>query len=77
MEFLPLALILAAAFPVALVQVAHAAVKSTRSPYYKNKYERISKRRGTAPPLILFIPIQMRFRDPHALILILRAVREI
>jgi transposase len=61
----------------ALVQVAHAAVKSTRSPYYKNKYERISKRRGTAPPLILFIPIQMRFRDPHALILILRAVREI
>lgn len=30
----------------ALVQVAHAAVKSTKSPYYKNKYERICKRRG-------------------------------
>ena len=30
----------------ALVQVAHAAVKSTKSPYYKNKYESISKRRG-------------------------------
>src|SRR5660398_301104 len=30
----------------ALVQVAHAAVKSNRSPYYKLKYERISKRRG-------------------------------
>jgi transposase len=30
----------------ALVQVAHAAVKSNDSPYYKNKYEHISKRRG-------------------------------
>ena len=30
----------------ALVQVAHAAVKSSESPYYKQKYERISKRRG-------------------------------
>lgn len=30
----------------ALVQVAHAAVKSDKSPYYKIKYERISKRRG-------------------------------
>jgi transposase len=30
----------------ALVQVAYAAVKSNRSPYYKIKYERISKRRG-------------------------------
>ena len=27
----------------ALVQVAHASVKSNESPYYKNKYERISK----------------------------------
>ena len=30
----------------ALVQVAHAAVKSDKSPYYKQKYERIMKRRG-------------------------------
>lgn len=30
----------------ALVQVAHAAVKSDKSPYYKTKYERIYKRRG-------------------------------
>jgi transposase len=30
----------------ALVQVAHAAVKSNAFPYYKIKYERISKRRG-------------------------------
>lgn len=30
----------------ALVQVAHAAVKSTASPYYRLKYERLSKRRG-------------------------------
>ena len=29
-----------------LVQVAHAAVKSNKSPYYKAKYERIMKRRG-------------------------------
>ncbi len=29
----------------ALVQCAHAAVKSTTTPYYKSKYERISKRR--------------------------------
>ncbi len=30
----------------ALVQVAHAAVKSDKSPYYKTKCERIYKRRG-------------------------------
>jgi len=30
----------------ALVQVAHAAVKSTESPYYRKKYEKIAKRRG-------------------------------
>jgi transposase len=30
----------------ALVQVAHAAMKSNKSPYYKQKYERIKKRRG-------------------------------
>ena len=29
-----------------MVQVAHAAVTSKHSPYYKLKYERISKRRG-------------------------------
>lgn len=36
----------------ALVQVAHAAVKSTNSPYYKNKYESISKRRGKKRAII-------------------------
>jgi transposase len=36
----------------ALVQVAHAAVKSNRSPYYKIKYERISKRRGKKRAII-------------------------
>ena len=36
----------------ALVQVAHAAVKSTRSPYYKAKYERIMKRRGKKSAII-------------------------
>jgi transposase len=36
----------------ALVQVAHAAVKSTKSPYYKNKYERICKRRGKKRAII-------------------------
>jgi len=36
----------------ALVQVAHAAVKSTASPYYKGKYERISKRRGKKRAII-------------------------
>ena len=30
----------------ALVQVAHAAVKDTNNPYYKLKYEKITKRRG-------------------------------
>ncbi len=34
----------------ALVQVAHAAVRSNISPYYKVKYERISKRRGKKEP---------------------------
>src|SRR5665647_2997233 len=36
----------------ALVQVAHAAVKSNISPYYKIKYERISKRRGKKRAII-------------------------
>jgi len=36
----------------ALVQVAHAAVKSNNSPYYKLKYERISKRRGKKRAII-------------------------
>ena len=36
----------------ALVQVAHAAVKSTTDPYYANKYERISKRRGKKRAII-------------------------
>jgi len=35
-----------------LVQVAHAAVKAKDSPYYKNKYERISKRRGKKRAII-------------------------
>lgn len=35
-----------------LVQVAHAAVKSDKSPYYKTKYERISKRRGKKRAII-------------------------
>ena len=35
-----------------LVQVAHAAVKCTEKPYYKNKYERISKRRGKKRAII-------------------------
>ena len=36
----------------ALVQVAHAAVKSDNSPYYKAKYERIMKRRGKKRAII-------------------------
>jgi len=36
----------------ALVQVAHAAVKSNCSPYYRIKYERISKRRGKKRAII-------------------------
>lgn len=36
----------------ALVQVAHAAVKSDKSPYYKLKYERITKRRGKKRAII-------------------------
>ncbi len=36
----------------ALVQVAHAAVKSNQSPYYKVKYERIYKRRGKKRAII-------------------------
>jgi hypothetical protein len=36
----------------ALVEVAHAAVKSNVSPYYRLKYERISKRRGKKRAII-------------------------
>jgi len=36
----------------ALVQVAHASVKSCSSPYYKNKYERLCKRRGKKRAII-------------------------
>jgi hypothetical protein len=36
----------------ALVQVAHAAVKSEKAPYYKIKYERLCKRRGKKRAII-------------------------
>jgi len=36
----------------ALVQAAHAAVKCTSQPYYRNKFERISKRRGKKRAII-------------------------
>ncbi len=36
----------------ALVQVAHAAVRDTKNPYYRIKYERISKRRGKKRAII-------------------------
>ena len=36
----------------ALVEIAHAAVKSKTSPYYRLKYERISKRRGKKRAII-------------------------
>ena len=36
----------------ALIQVAHASVKSNSSPYYKDKYERIYKRRGKKRAII-------------------------
>ena len=36
----------------ALVQCAHAAVKSTATPYYKTKYERLVKRRGKKRAII-------------------------
>lgn len=36
----------------ALVQAAHAAVKSNDNPYYKNKYKKISKRRGKKRAII-------------------------
>jgi transposase len=36
----------------ALVQAAHAAVKSNISPYYKHKYEQIYKRRGKKRAII-------------------------
>lgn len=36
----------------ALVEIAHSAVKSTKSPYYKNKYEKLVKRRGKKRAII-------------------------
>ena len=36
----------------ALMQAAHAAVKSNKSPYYKAPYERIMKRRGKKRAII-------------------------
>lgn len=36
----------------ALVEAAHSAVKSTKSPYYKTKYEKIAKRRGKKRAII-------------------------
>ena len=35
-----------------MVQCAHAAVRSKTNPYYKNKYERIAKRRGKKRAII-------------------------
>ena len=39
----------------ALVQCAHAAVKSDKSPYYKKKYKSLVKRRGKKEPLSLLL----------------------
>ena len=39
----------------ALVQAAHAAVKSTKSLYYKTKYEQIAKRRGKKRAIIAIL----------------------
>ena len=36
----------------ALVEIAHSAVRSTKSPYYKNKYEKLVKRRGKKRAII-------------------------
>ena len=36
----------------ALVEIAHSAVKSTKNPYYKNKYEKLVKRRGKKRAII-------------------------
>lgn len=38
-----------------LVEIAHCAVKSTKSPYYKNKYERLAKRRGKKRAIIAIV----------------------
>lgn len=35
-----------------MVGIAHCAVKSTKSPYYKNKYEKFVKRRGKKRAII-------------------------
>ena len=39
----------------ALVEIAHSAVKSTKSPYYKNKYEKLVKRRGKKRAIIAIV----------------------
>lgn len=44
----------------ALVQVAHAAVKSDKSPYYKAKYERIMKCRGKKRAIIAIASTALR-----------------
>ena len=44
----------------ALVQVAHAAVKSKLSPYYRIKYESISKRRGKKRAIIAIARMILR-----------------
>ena len=36
----------------ALVEIARCAVRSTKSPYYKNKYEKLVKRRGKKRAII-------------------------
>ncbi len=36
----------------ALVEIAHSAVKSVKTPYYKNKYEKLAKRRGKKRAII-------------------------
>ena len=43
----------------ALVQVAHAAVQSDKSPYYQAKYERIAKRRGKKHAIIAIARIML------------------
>jgi hypothetical protein len=54
----------------ALVQVAHAAVKSDKSPYYKIKYEHIYKRRGKKRAIIAIARMILTAISPFGLMAI-------
>ena len=61
----------------ALVQCAHAAVKSDKSPYYKKKYESLVKRRGKKRAIIAIARMIFLLPSTRCCLLVSSGIRAI